>query len=296
MKLIDQPIFEVIVAEHYGMCFGVKAAIENAEQVALQKPVTILGRLAHNPTVQNRMFDLGAQPGELDQPSAATKDVLITAHGASDRDRKRWKNAGHVVTDTTCPLVHKAHEALRGLVTAGYSPVVIGKQGHVEVKGLTGDFPGTCVVLEESDIENLPHSDKIGVISQTTQPLEKAEALVDKIKQRFPNADVLFIDTVCRPTKERQTALIDLCRKTELVIVVGGNHSNNTRKLAESCQTLGCISYQIESPNDIEPEWFRGIKKVGVTAGTSTPDEDVSRVVTWLEQLGTGTTPQASLL
>jgi 4-hydroxy-3-methylbut-2-enyl diphosphate reductase len=285
MKLISEPIFEVIVAEHYGMCFGVKAAIEDAEKVARDRPVTILGRLAHNPSVQRRMLDLGARVGELHHGEAPTDDVLITAHGASDRDRAKWQGAGHTVTDTTCPLVHKAHAALRGLVSAGYSPVVIGKQGHVEVRGLTGDFPGTQVVLSEADVEEIRGEGKLGIISQTTQPIDKVEALVDLIRQRFPQSDVQFIDTVCRPTKERQQALLDLCSEAELVIVVGGNHSNNTRELTESCRRLGCLSRQVEKPEDIDESWFSGITRVGVTAGTSTPDEDVFEVVKSLNLL-----------
>lgn len=286
MNITDPTRFEVIVAEHYGMCFGVKAAIKEAENVARNQPVTILGRLAHNPSVQNRMVNLGAEAGELGDEAAATRDVLITAHGASNNDRRRWKTRGYSVTDTTCPLVHKAHEALRGLVNTGYFPVVIGKPGHVEVRGLTGDFPEAVVILGENDIASIPSEEKIGIISQTTQPVERVNQLVDRIKQSYPDSEVLFIDTVCRPTKERQQALLDLCQEVETVIVVGGNHSNNTRELTTTCRKLGCSSYQIETPDDIDPQWFSDIDKVGVTAGTSTPDEDVTAVVNYLKQLG----------
>lgn len=291
MNVLDQPQFEVIVAEHYGMCFGVKAAIEDAEKIARQKPVTILGRLAHNPSVQGRMLDLGAKVSELDGEDAPTRDVLITAHGASDRDRARWRSAGHSVTDTTCPLVHKAHEALRGLVAAGYAPVVIGKQGHIEVRGLTGDFPEADVVLSEEQIDLMKGGEKIGIIAQTTQPIQRVEVLVERISARFPGSEVQFIDTVCRPTKERQKAVIDLCRQVEVVIVVGGNHSNNTRELTESCRKLGCVSFQVERPEAIKPEWFSGFRKVGVTAGTSTPDEDVAKVVRYLRDLSRDSVP-----
>lgn len=287
MEMKTKLSFEVIVAEHYGMCFGVKAAIEDAERVARERPVTILGRLAHNPSVQDRMMDLGARAGELDHHEASTEDVLITAHGASDRDRDKWHRAGHVVTDTTCPLVHKAHAALRDLVSGGYSPVVIGKRDHVEVRGLTGDFPGTQVVLSPSDVEGMQEYEKLGIISQTTQPTGKVATLVGLIQSRFPRSEVQFIDTVCRPTKERQQALLDLCAQVELVIVVGGNHSNNTRELAETCRRLGCQSRQVEKPDDIDVSWFSGVTKVGVTAGTSTPDEDVSEVTRFLSEMRT---------
>lgn len=286
MKRLDEPLLEVIVAKSYGMCFGVKAAIKEAESAARRKPLTILGRLAHNPSVQGRMLDLGARAGELDRDTAPTKNVLITAHGASDRDRLRWKDAGYTVTDTTCPLVHKAHDALRSLVASGYSPVVIGKQGHVEVRGLTGDFPEAQVVLNPEDIEAMREEEKLGIISQTTQPIERVEALVELIKERFPSSQLQFIDTVCRPTKDRQRALLDLCRQVELVIVVGGNHSNNTRELKETCQKLGVVSHQVEGPSALDVAWFSGVRKVGVTAGTSTPDDDLAEVVRHLKSWG----------
>lgn len=271
--------FEIIEADHYGMCFGVKAAIAKAQKMADRSPVTVLGELAHNSTVKKSMTKRGAVHGDLTDRAASTKHVIITAHGAADKDRRRWADQGHRVLDTTCPLVHKAHGALRDLVASGYAPIVIGKAGHVEVKGLTGDFPQTKVVLTQEDIVSLKlDSDKIGIISQTTQQLTHVIGIVKAIENRFPKAEVKFIDTVCRPTKDRQVALLKLCIQTEIVIVVGGANSNNTAQLAEKCRQLGCTAYHVQSPKDIRKAWFRASHKVGLTAGTSTPDTDIIRV------------------
>ena len=132
---------KIILAEHFGMCFGVRDALAAAEAQTAAGPLTILGELVHNPLVINRLQASGALQGRLDSlESAPTGRVLITAHGAADERRRAWQAAGFEVTDTTCPLVRRAHARLAALVAAGYFPVVIGTAGHAEVRGLTGDF------------------------------------------------------------------------------------------------------------------------------------------------------------
>ena len=138
------------LAQHHGMCFGVRDALRATHDVAMREPVTILGQLVHNPVVEAHLKTLGVRAGQLEaQDSATTQRVVITAHGAADTQREAWKSAGHTVTDTTCPLVRKAHQALAILVQEGYHPIVIGQRQHVEVRGLIGDFPEASVVLDE---------------------------------------------------------------------------------------------------------------------------------------------------
>ena len=163
--------------------------------------------------------------------------------------------------------------------------MVIGQATHVEVRGLTGDYPSACIVLDEIDIEGLPAHKKFGIISQTTQPLSRVLELVDLIKRRHPDSEVRFVDTVCHPTKQRQQALEDLCAKSELIIVIGGSNSNNTRQLAETARRLGVTAHQVESADDLVPEWFMDIENVGVTAGTSTLDETVRAVLDRLSSI-----------
>ena len=268
------------------MCFGVRDALRKAHETAAAGPVTVLGELVHNPVVQEQLRAMGVEQGRLEAPgSSRTAGVMITAHGASDRDRAAWQAAGHRVTDTTCPLVRKAHTALAAFVAQGCHPVVIGSPGHVEVRGLIGDFPGATVVLEEADLETIPQVAKLGVVSQTTQPVRHVRRLVEVLRAARPEAVIFFRDTVCQPTKDRQEALELLCRENELIVVVGGRHSNNTRQLVETARSLGCAARQVETAADLDESWFAGVERVGVTAGTSTLDETVRDVVARLREI-----------
>lgn len=279
---------KVILAEHFGMCFGVRDAIAEAERLAHDGPLTILGELVHNPVVRERLRELGIREGNLDQAAdGAASRVMITAHGASDAKRQEWKEAGHAVADGTCPLVRHAHRQLRLLVAAGFLPVVIGRAGHVEVRGLIEDFPGAVVCEQIADIESIPCAQRIGVISQTTQPIERVRALVAALRRARPAAEVRFADTVCKPTKDRQNALAQLIAAADAIVVVGGRTSNNTRQLVEACGAAGRRAIHIERAEELDPAAFGGTKVVGVTAGTSTLPATVDAVVARLRAIST---------
>ena len=181
--------------------------------------------------------------------------------------------------DTTCPLVKKAHQALATLVSEGYHPVVIGQSQHVEVRGLVGDFPEAVVVLDETEIARIPPHPRLGIVSQTTQPLEHALRLVDAIQRHHSRSTVRFVDTICHPTKQRQSAMEDLIRDCDHIVVIGGRNSNNTRALAQKAIGHGLPTLQIERPEELDPGWFVTARNVGVTAGTSTLDETVLAVM-----------------
>jgi 4-hydroxy-3-methylbut-2-enyl diphosphate reductase len=275
---------EVRMADHLGMCFGVRDAIDLALRLTRQGPITILGDLVHNPDVVADLDSVGAfrarEPAEVD-----TRAVLITAHGTSDRIKLKLREEGHQVHDAACPLVKRAHLALRRLVGEGRYPVVIGKADHVEVRGLTGDLDEYTVIQEEEDLEKLAGRSYLGVVSQTTQPLERVEGLVAALRARFPDADVHFIDTVCQPTKDRQEAMRQLASESDVVVVVGGSESNNSRKLTELARQLGRPAYQVASAGELCPDWFQPGQVVGLTAGTSTPDRVIHEVRQRLESL-----------
>ncbi len=273
---------EVRMAEHMGMCFGVRDAIELAVRLTRQGPLTILGDLVHNPDVVARMDAAGAvRAGAPEQ--VQTRAVLLTAHGTPQQVKLRLRDEGHQVHDAACPLVKRVHLALVKLVSEGRHPVIVGQEDHVEVRGLTGDLKEYTVVLREADIEKLAGKPRLGVVAQTTQPLERVEALVESIRQRFPEADVAFIDTVCQPTKDRQEAMRRLVDDSEVVVVVGGPDSNNSRKLTEFARSRGRTAYQVARADELRPEWFAGVERVGLTAGTSTPDDIIEEVRAWLE-------------
>jgi 4-hydroxy-3-methylbut-2-enyl diphosphate reductase len=282
----SQNAMKINLARHYGMCFGVRDALRSTHDLAAERKLTVLGQLVHNPVVQEHLGRLGVEDGDLaDVASAATQDVVITAHGAADRDRRRWADAGFRVNDTTCPLVKKAHTALAQLVARGFYPVVIGKRDHVEVRGLTGDFPEAAVVESFRDIVGLPRGKKLGVVSQTTQPIDHVERMLRQIEKCHPAVEVEFRDTVCQPTKDRQRALEDLCAENEVIIVVGGANSNNTAQLARTVEKLGARAYRVARAEEIDPHWLRGVENVGVTAGTSTLDESVQQVFGRLKEI-----------
>ena len=278
---------KIILAEHFGMCFGVRDAIAQAEELAREGPLTILGELVHNPVVRERLPAQGVREASLAQTRSTSTRVMITAHGASDAKRSEWRAAGFVVADGTCPLVRHAHEQLRRLVAAGFFPVVIGKTGHVEVEGLIGDFPEAVVVSGPDDISRLPQRPRYGIISQTTQPIDFVRDIVDLVRRAHPDAEVRFVDTVCKPTKDRQSALGKLIAAADAIVVVGGRTSNNTRQLIETCRAAGKTSFHIERPNELQPEWFDKIDIVGLTAGTSTMPETVDAVFKRLQEIST---------
>jgi 4-hydroxy-3-methylbut-2-enyl diphosphate reductase len=270
---------KILLAEHYGLCFGVRDAIGQAETLAARAPLTILGELVHNPIVRDRLAERGVREGSLANPgSAATPQVMITAHGASDAARAAWRQAGFGVADGTCPLVRHAHDQLRLLVQLGYAPVVIGRRGHVEVAGLIGDFPGAHVIETAADIAALPMRDRYGVISQTTQPIEHVQTIVAALRAARPESEVRFTDTVCAPTKNRQTALKKLIAECDTLVVVGGRNSNNTLQLVAAATVAGVTVFHIERAEELEPEWFEDSEVVGITAGTSTLKETVAAV------------------
>ena len=275
--------FKILKAAHLGMCFGVRDAIALARESAAAAPLTILGELVHNPDVLRDLEREGVRTAH--QPDQIqTTSVMITAHGASDARIAELRSRGYRVTEATCPLVQVAHQAIRKLVWEGYHPVVIGRRNHVEVLGLTEDFADGSVVLSEADIDLLPLKARYGVIAQTTQPIDRVLELVENLRARHPGSEVKFIDTVCHPTKQRQTAAVDLASQCDVVLVIGGALSNNTAELVARCSRFCKRVFHIEGGADLRSVWFRGDETVGITAGTSTPDQTIAEVERWLEQ------------
>jgi 4-hydroxy-3-methylbut-2-enyl diphosphate reductase len=264
------------------MCFGVRDAIELALRESSSEPLTILGDLVHNELVLQQLRSQGVRI-EHQVAEVRTGRVMITAHGASDRALQKIREQGLEIVQATCPLVHHAHRAILKLVKQGYFPVIIGKHDHVEVRGLTGDLDDYRVVLSQTDVEELPERPSYGIVAQTTQPADRVRHLVWQIEQRFPHSEVRYVDTVCQPTKQRQTAAIDLARHSDVVIVIGGAHSNNTHELARTCAQYCSQVHQVQSARDLRLAWFTGAETVGLTAGTSTPDCTIDEVEQWIQ-------------
>jgi len=277
----------IIRARHLGMCFGVRDAIALALEQAEAAPLTILGDLVHNPAVLAALTAKGIATADA-VTQVRTHTVMVTAHGASARTFAGIRARGLEVVEATCPLVHVAHRAIAGLVRDGYHPVIIGQRTHVEVRGLTEDLDDFHVVLDEDDIEALDGYPRLGVAAQTTQPVERVQHLVALIRQRFPLSEVRCIDTVCQPTKERQRAAVELARRCDVVMVIGGANSNNTRELVSTCRRHCSQVHHIQTESDLRDEWFVAADTVGITAGTSTPDPVIDRIEQRIRELAVG--------
>ncbi len=267
----------VFRANHLGMCFGVRDAIKLAQSQAALQPITILGELVHNEDVLADLKQRGVRVARTPD-SVETSVAMITAHGASDALKTETKHLGLSLVDATCPLVKSAHKTLVGLVNRGFHPVVVGQRDHVEVRGLTGDLDEFDVVLTAEETRLIPSRPRFGVVAQTTQPIARVRGLVDVLRITHPQAEVEFIDTVCQPTKLRQKAAEDLAADCDVVVVVGGANSNNTRELVRTSALKGARVHHVQHAEDLEVSWFEGAANVGLTAGTSTPDNVIDAV------------------
>jgi 4-hydroxy-3-methylbut-2-en-1-yl diphosphate reductase len=292
--MVRNHVIRVIRAEHLGMCFGVRDAIDLALRRAEAAPLTILGNLVHNDAVlaalRSRGIAIAHEPARV-----TTRTAMVTAHGASERMLASTRALGLEVVEATCPLVRVAHRAIKALIRDGYHPVIIGQRNHVEVRGLTEDLDAFDVVLDERDVLALEPYPRIGIAAQTTQPIDRVRHLAALIRGRCPQSEVRFIDTVCRPTKDRQKAAIELARRCDVVIVVGGASSNNTRELVNTCSRHCAQVHQVQTEEDLRPQWFSSADTVGITAGTSTPDEIIDSVERRIEELASEQNNVASL-
>lgn len=273
---------KVSLASALGTCFGVKDAINLALEPQFKGELTIVGQLVHNRQVNESLKRNGVSvvdgANALDQ--IKTKKVMITAHGAADKMKRQLAEAGRIVFDASCPLVMRVHKTIKSMVEKNYFPVVIGQEEHVEVKGIVGDLDEYIVVGSEDDLEKLRVSGKrkFGIVSQTTQQVEKVEQLVGKIRAMDCVDDVAFVNTICQPTRDRQIAVRDLAAQVDMMIVIGGYNSSNTKKLVQVCAEKNVEAHHIEASTELDKQWFINKNHVGITAGTSTPEYIINKV------------------
>lgn len=277
---------KVSLASALGTCFGVKDAINLAMDPQFGNNLTIVGQLVHNPQVNETLKKNGVQlvNGIEDIEQIKSNKVMITAHGAAEKTKKQLKDAGFQVYDASCPLVMRVHKTIKALVNRGYFPVVIGQENHVEVKGIVGDLDDYIVVNTDADLEKLVKTGKhrFGIVSQTTQQVDKVESLVKKIQSMDGVEEVHFVNTICQPTRDRQVAVWELSDQVDIMIVIGGYNSSNTKKLVQVCEEKNVDVHHIESASQLVKKWFSGKNHVGITAGTSTPEyliNDVHSVI-----------------
>jgi 4-hydroxy-3-methylbut-2-en-1-yl diphosphate reductase len=272
----------VLEAQALGMCFGVRDALDIMRKIDRPTQVTVFGQLVHNPAVEGELTARGFARAAEDTRSStqvATEAVLITAHGVSDRQRAELLASGKTLIDTTCPLVKKAHAAALALARSGHFVVIAGRRGHVEIRGLTGDLPQDSFAVVECPDEVTPYdAPQIAVMSQTTTLQRDFDAIFARVRELHPQSPVRRANTICAPTRDRQAALQELLTQVNILVVVGGRHSNNTRHLVQTAEAAGIRALHVESAAELYEQDFRPWDIVGLTAGTSTLPETVARV------------------
>lgn len=265
---------QVKLASKRGFCFGVEDAIELAEHTVREHPgqVVALGPVIHNRQVVERLEEAGLnQSGDLDTVPEGTT-VLIRSHGAGPETFARATERGVPLVDATCVLVKRAQTVVQQLHEEGYQVVMIGDAEHPEVKGVIGYAPGVIVVDREEDLDAaLPKRGKLGIVAQTTHTPEHVAEMIGAIARR-PFRELRIVNTLCLEVIRRQEAAVALCKEVDVMFVLGGLHSANTRELARLCEEAGVPTYHLETWEQFKPEMARGHKVAGITAGASTPD------------------------
>ena len=270
---------KIIRAQAMGMCFGVRRALEIAAAVDRPADVTLHGPLVHNEQVnkglRQRGFRLTDDPGR--SATVETPIVMITAHGASQRQRARFLAAGKRIIDATCPLVHRIHQAAQDLQAAGRWIILIGKPGHTEVQGVVEDLQQVSVVEKPDDVERYCAT-RLGVLCQSTTPPDVAREVLSEIHARNPGSDIQYLCTICTPTQHRQEAALALLRRVDALVVVGGKHSNNTRQLARLAEQRSVPCFQVQTADAVDAYQLFSFDSIGLSAGTSTLETVVEEV------------------
>jgi 4-hydroxy-3-methylbut-2-enyl diphosphate reductase len=276
---------KVKVAKHAGVCYGVERALRMATEAADSgATVRTLGPLIHNPQAVESLRARGIEvAGCLDEVVQGT--VVIRTHGVDPAIIASARTKGLDVIDATCPFVSTAHQVAEQLKTEGYTVVIVGEADHPEVEGILAHAGGDALVVEEvADLpEKLP-SRRVGVVVQTTQSLSRLTAVVDALLPRV--SELKVHNTICSATGQRQRAAEELARTVEVMVVVGGHNSGNTNRLAEICAAVNPRTYHVETSDELDPAWFADAQTVGVTAGASTPDEQIQGVIAAIEAMG----------
>lgn len=285
------PIAEIVLAGPRGFCAGVERAIDIVE-LALSvcpAPVYVRREIVHNRHVVEDLRTKGAVfVDELDEvPDDAT--VIFSAHGISPEVRHEARRRGLRVIDATCPLVTKVHlEAIR-YAREDYSIILIGHEDHDEVIGTLGEAPERMVVIDSAEaVETLevPNPEKVAYLTQTTLSVDDTRDVIEALRRRFPKIVGPSRDDICYATQNRQAAVKTLAGDVDVVLVIGAANSSNANRLVEVAKSVGTRAYLINDLNDVRPEWLRGARRIGVTAGASTPEVLVTETVEALKRDG----------
>ena len=288
---------KIILANPRGFCAGVDRAISIVE-LALEihgAPIYVRHEVVHNRFVVNGLRERGAIfVEELNEvPDGAI--VIFSAHGVSQAVRQEAKERNLKVFDATCPLVTKVHMQVARASRKGTKAILIGHKGHPEVEGTMGQYGnqegGIYLIESVEDIAHLPvqQDDDLTFMTQTTLSLDDTAETITALKEKYPAIQGPHKNDICYATTNRQQAVRELAKQSDLVVVVGSKNSSNSNRLAELASRMGVASKLIDDPNDIQPNWFDGVQTIGVTAGASAPEELVQSVISRLKEFGVTT-------
>lgn len=272
----------ILVAKGAGFCFGVKRAIDIAFRIAEEpSPAVTFGPIIHNPQVINKLREKGVTA--VDAIPDTNASIIIRTHGIERTLFDQLESSGHTIIDATCPFVKKAQQYAKLLAEEGYQVLILGDSNHPEVKGIVSYAGDDVVVVSEND--DLPGiSSKVGIVVQTTQPIEALKKLIGKAVEQAKELKVY--NTICNSTALRLKETELVASRSDVVLVVGGKNSANTTQLTKLAESLGVRTYHIETADEIDPEWFRGVDTVGITAGASTPEWIIDEVKQKIEDIG----------
>lgn len=276
---------EVILAKRAGFCFGVKRATQMAFEAAGKDQKTFtLGPIIHSPQVVKKLGDMGVGVVR-DLSGVHDGTIIIRSHGVLASEMEEAYHKQLDVVDATCPFVKKAQEHVKYLSDSGYDVLVVGDADHPEVQGIVsyGDQTRVYVVASGDEVRLLPKMGKMGVVAQTTQSFDNLRSVVTECLRR--GGEVRVFNTICDATAVRQQEATELAQQVDCMVVIGGFNSANTRRLAEICAELQPRTHHIETAAELQPSWFVGVDKVGVTAGASTPKWIIDEVLARLEEI-----------
>jgi 4-hydroxy-3-methylbut-2-enyl diphosphate reductase len=282
----------LLLAAPRGYCAGVDRAVQTVER-ALElygAPVYVRKEIVHNKHVVEQLRERGAVfvESETEVPEGAT--TVFSAHGVAPSVHANAEQRGLHTIDATCPLVTKVHVEAKKFASEGYTIVLVGHAGHEEVEGTMGEAPENIVLIEnEQDVDELQVADpdKVAYISQTTLSVDETQAIIERLRQRFPAIVGPRTDDICYATTNRQAAVKQLARECDLVLVIGSRNSSNSNRLVEVAREHGADSYLIDNESEVREEWLTGMRVVGITSGASAPEELVQRLIEFFRARGT---------
>lgn len=277
---------QINLAKSAGFCFGVKRAIRIALGSAkTNAKIDILGDIVHNEEVVKEIKRAGIK--KIDQfKKVKNKNLILPAHGTPKATFQRALKLGYQIIDATCPMVQEIHRIVQQAEKAGSKIIIIGDKKHTEVKGIIGQLENKAIIIDsqtDKKIKSIPKDKKYTIVAQSTQNLDSVLMIVKILKKRLKRIE--FLNTVCNPTRRKQQEIKQLPLLNDAMIIIGSKTSANTKRLYQISKSLNKKTFWIQSKKDIKKSWFKGVKRVGITAGASTPEHITNQTVEYLKTI-----------